>query len=244
MAIDYQLRVKPVKVTELPPEDKLIAQAHSVLDTTDSWNQGKTYHNIVKTSSRAKFSGETANWHCRVSEHSPDEATFDDFWSRLAVNKGQNEMKYVSEIKKATLIKQISPSQAIWSMYYHFPAPVSPRVFTVLQTIQLKEDSPRTGIIVSIAVDLSADPSLAKLEEKGVHGHYVSVERIQELDNGKIEWRLATSSRAEGNIPQFLTERSMATSISRDVPGFLTWLKSEKEKASAVEAPAASSPAA
>ena len=53
------------------------------------------------------------------------------------------------------------------------------------------------------------------LEEKGVHGHYVSIERIKELDNGKVEWRLATSSRAEGNIPQFMTERSMASSISR-----------------------------
>lgn len=140
---------------------------------------------------------------------------------------------YVDVVKKATLVKQISPSQAIWSMYYRFPPPVSPRIFTVLQTIHFSETSPRTGyvcpfvccpaalgltqnlsIIVSIPVDLSADPELEKMEEKGVKARYVSVEQIKELEGGKTEWKMATSSRAEGLIPQFLTERSMPGSIS------------------------------
>ena len=69
-------------------------------------------------------------------------------------------------------------------------------------------------IIVSIPVDLSPDPSLAKLEEKGVKARYVSVERIAELPDGKVEWRMATASRAEGLIPQFLTERAIPSSIS------------------------------
>lgn len=71
------------------------------------------------------------------------------------------------------------------------------------------------SLIVSIPVDLSPDPELAKLEEKGVHGRYVSVERIMELDNGKVEWRMATSSKAGGLIPQSMTELSMASSISK-----------------------------
>ena len=53
---------------------------------------------------------------------------------------------YVEVVKKATLVKQISPSQAIWSLFYKFPPPVSPRIFTVLQTIELKQEGPlRTG---------------------------------------------------------------------------------------------------
>jgi hypothetical protein len=139
-------------------------------------------------------------------------------------------------VKKATLIKQISPTQSIWSMYYRFPPPVTPRVFTVLQVTQLNETAPRTGyavishvtncstytfyfkpssLIISIPVDLSADAELAKMEEKGVHGRYVSVEQIKELENGKVEWRMATSSKAGGMIPQFTTELSMPTSISQ-----------------------------
>lgn len=55
------------------------------------------------------------------------------------------DLSYVDIVKKATLVKQISPSQAIWSMYYKFPPPLSPRVFTVLQVTQLSETLPRTG---------------------------------------------------------------------------------------------------
>lgn len=44
-------------------------------------------------------------------------------------------------------------------------------------------------IIVSIPIDLSSDPELSKLEEPGVRGLYAAVERLQELDDGKVEWR-------------------------------------------------------
>lgn len=119
----------------------------------------------MKTYSRQKFRGEIANWHCRVSEHGPEDATFDEFWEKLGVNKGENETqyvyslcgglseadlarRYVEEVKKATLIKQISPTQSIWSMYYRFPPPVTPRVFTVLQIVHFKETAPRTGYVI------------------------------------------------------------------------------------------------
>lgn len=67
---------------------------------------------------------------------------------------------------------------------------------------------------MSIPVDVSEDAEYAKLEEKGVKGRYVSVERIQELDNGTVEWRMATSSTPGGSIPQFVAESSMASTIS------------------------------
>ena len=68
---------------------------------------------------------------------------------------------------------------------------------------------------MSIPVDVTEDPEYAKLEEKGVKGRYVSVERLQELDNAKVEWRMATSSTPGGNIPQFVADSSMASTISR-----------------------------
>lgn len=71
-------------------------------------------------------------------------------------------------------------------------------------------------IIISIPIDLSssADSELAKLEEKGAKGRYVSVERIMELEGGKTEWLMATSSVAGGMIPQFMVESTMASKIS------------------------------
>lgn len=64
-------------------------------------------------------------------------------------------------------------------------------------------------------MDLSEDAELAKLEEKGVKGRYVSVELLKELDNGKVEWRMATSSTPGGNIPSFVAESTMASTIAK-----------------------------
>ena len=63
-------------------------------------------------------------------------------------------------------------------------------------------------------MDISSDPELAKLEEKGVKGRYVSVESIKELSGGDTEWRMATSSSPGGRIPAFVVESLMASSIS------------------------------
>lgn len=120
--------------------------------------------------------------------------------------------RYVKEVKKVTKILDVAKSQSVWSLYYKFPPPVSPRLFTELQTFYYVNESPRTGqysfepnaqqsrlthtgpsIIVSLPVDLSGPEQkhLADLEEQGdVKGRYVSVERILEMDDGKVEWRM------------------------------------------------------
>ena len=99
---------------------------------------------------------------------------------------------------------------------------------------------------MSIPIDLtgSGDEELAKIEERGVKGRYVSVERIKEIEEGRVEWRMATSSTPGGNIPTFIAEASIAKSIAQvtfcfpanhfynvlmprlcqDVPHFLKWL--------------------
>ena len=46
----------------------------------------------------------------------------------------------------------------------------------------------RISTIVSVPIDLSSDPDLASLEEKGVRAIYTSVERLQETEDGKVDW--------------------------------------------------------
>ncbi|EPS93319.1 hypothetical protein FOMPIDRAFT_1136399 [Fomitopsis schrenkii] len=230
MSSEYQLSITPVKVSQLPSEETILALSEALLESTKSWKQGKTFNKVVKTSSRPKGPQDGAPWHSRVSEHAPEDATFDEFWSKLGEDKANNEMQYVPEIKKVTLVDEISQTQSIWTLYYTFPPPVSPRVFTVLQTKHLVGESPKKGIIVSIPVDLSEDAELAKLEEKGVKGRYVSVELLQELDNGKVEWRMATSSTPGGNIPSFVAESTMASTIAKDVTHFLHWFHTVRAK--------------
>ncbi|OJT09113.1 hypothetical protein TRAPUB_14440 [Trametes pubescens] len=241
------LSITPVKSAEIPAEDAIIKAGKELLESTSSWKQGKVYqHNTVKTSSRSKGPKDGAGWYCRVSEHAKEDATFEQFWSKLGQNKAENEMQYMPEIKKVTLIKRISDTQSVWTLFYHFPPPVSPRVFTVVQTTWLSTDSPRTGLIVSLPVDVSDNADFAKLEESGVKGRYVSVERLRELENGKVEWCMATSSTPGGKIPQFVVESSMASTIAKDVAHFLEWLHSQKGKeeapAEALAVPAEAAP--
>ena len=61
-------------------------------------------------------------------------------------------------------------------------------------------------------------------EKSRVRGKYVSVERVIELDGGAVQWRMATSSDAGGNIPRFVTNASLPNSIAEDVPSFLKYI--------------------
>jgi len=232
MSSGFKLTIaSELRLEALPSDEEVVAAGHEVLEATNGWKKGKTYHKqTVQTYSRPKGPGDGAAWHCRVSEHTPTEATFDEFWSKLGHNHSENEKEYIKVIKKATLVRKISATQEIWTMYYEFPSfGVSPRVFTVLQIIHYDESSsPRTALFVSIPIDLSSDPELAKLEEKGVKGRYVSVESIKQLPNGNTEWRMATSSTPGGRIPSFIVEGTMASSISADVPHFLRWFQTTR----------------
>ncbi|KAK0483826.1 hypothetical protein IW261DRAFT_1465286 [Armillaria novae-zelandiae] len=224
----FKLTITPLKPAGIPSEAAVLAAGESLLKSTSSWKPGKTYRKTVKTYSRSKEAGDGAPWHYRVSEHPPSEATFDQMWAKLGTNKAENEKEYIPAINKVTKVKDISPTQSIWTLYYKFPPPVQPRVFTVLQIVHLTEALPRTGVVVSIPIDLSSpeDADLAKLEEKGVKGRYVSVEQLVELENGNTEWRMATSSTPGGLIPSFLAESTMNSTIAEDVSHFMKWLRS------------------
>ncbi|KAK0239938.1 hypothetical protein EDD85DRAFT_920259 [Armillaria nabsnona] len=224
----FKLTITPLKPADIPSEAVILSAGESLLKSTSSWKPGKTYHKTVKTYSRGKEAGDGAPWHYRVSEHAPGQATFDQMWAKLGTNKPENEKEYMAIINKVTKVKDISPTQSIWTLHYKFPPPVQPRVFTVLQIVHLTETSPRTGVVVSIPIDLSSpeDADLAKLEEKGVKGRYVSVEQLAELENGNTEWRMATSSTPGGLIPSFLTESTMNSTIAEDVSHFMKWLHS------------------
>ncbi|KAJ3736085.1 hypothetical protein DFJ43DRAFT_1129719 [Lentinula guzmanii] len=196
---EVKLTITPLKPSEIPSEEVIFQAADSLIESCASWKQGKTYYKVVKTHSRAKGPGDGAPWHCRISVHKPDEATFDQMWEKLGKDKPTNEMQFIPDIHKVTKVKEISSNQSIWSL-----------------------------IVISIPIDLSSpeDAELAKMEEKGVKGRYVSIERIVELEDGSTEWRMATSSTPGGSIPSWLAESTMASKISEDVPHFMKWLHS------------------
>ncbi|KIK31149.1 hypothetical protein PISMIDRAFT_670132 [Pisolithus microcarpus 441] len=144
----FQLTNSAVKLGDIPPESAIIALGNELLVATESWKKGKTFaKGKVLTLHRPPGNGNESSWYCRVSQHDKEDATFDEFWSKLGVNKAENEKQFVSAIKQVAEVKRISATQSIWTLYYTYPPPVSPRVFTVLQTTYLSSAAPRSGYV-------------------------------------------------------------------------------------------------
>lgn len=80
---------------ELPSEEVIFAVSEAFIEATPSWKVGKTYQKVVKTYSKAKTTGNSAPWHCRISVHKPDKATFNQMWAKLGKDKAKNEMEWV-----------------------------------------------------------------------------------------------------------------------------------------------------
>jgi hypothetical protein len=74
--------------------------------------------------------------------------------------------------------------------------------------------------VITLPIDLSSksDKDLAEMEEKGVRGHYLSVEHIHEVDGDKVEWRRLVCVDAGGMIPKYWAKRNV---LSRMVKVFL-----------------------
>lgn len=83
----------PIKPSEIPSEDEILALGKEILAASDNWKQGKTLKKFIKTSTYSPSSKGGAKWACRVSEHTREEGTFDEFWNGLGVNKAENEMQ-------------------------------------------------------------------------------------------------------------------------------------------------------
>ncbi|KIJ44768.1 hypothetical protein M422DRAFT_47166 [Sphaerobolus stellatus SS14] len=213
--------------------------------------KGEPYN--VTSSSKARASGDEAGWYVRRSEHT--DGTFDEFWEKLGRNKAINakdiRLLYycmlTTDCYLATFLKQISPTQSIWTLHYHLIPPVSDRIFTVLQATHLEggeHGTPREGRVISGPVDVSEDAEMKAKERKGVKGRYVSVLRLREgIDGGALEWMMATSSTPGGSIPQFITERTMSSQTFKDVPHFTRWLKEVNGKPSTEAKAGAEAPA-
>ena len=92
----FLLNGLPIRPSEIPPEDVIIAAGKEILAASANWKQGKTYQKVVKTytySPSSKDGNKGPKWACRVSEHPPEDGTFDDFWNGLGINKAENEMQ-------------------------------------------------------------------------------------------------------------------------------------------------------
>jgi len=75
------------------------------------------------------------------------------------------------------------------------------------------------------------------MEEKGVRGKYAAVERLKELEDGSVEWRVATTTTVGGFVPDWVTSKAVPAAIAEDVQQFLAWFEQRKQSQPAATSP-------
>ncbi|WVF68469.1 hypothetical protein IAT40_003236 [Kwoniella sp. CBS 6097] len=154
---------------------------------------------------------------------------YERFRRGLLEYHSENEREYIESMRETECLHVYRKHVAeVWRLTYRTPPPTNPRTFIVLLLSRELKDTPkgeRAFMNISIPFDHPDCKEKTGNEKSRVRGKYVSVERVRELDGGDVvEWRMATSSDAGGNIPQFVTNRSLPGSIAEDVPSFLGWM--------------------
>ncbi|RXK35432.1 hypothetical protein M231_07287 [Tremella mesenterica] len=157
------------------------------------------------------------------------ETLYERFRRGLLEYHSENEREYIESCRETECLQVFQPHVAeVWRLTYKTPPPTNPRTFVVLLlSRELKTDpkGQREFMNISIPFDHPNCPPKQGGEKSRVRGAYVSVERVRELDEGtKVEWKMATSSDAGGNVLRFMTNASLPGKIAEDVPSFLKWM--------------------
>lgn len=72
--------------------------------------------------------------------------------------------------------------------------------------------------MISIPVDISSSKDLLELEERGIRGRQVRVERLQELNDGEfVEWRMISQEDFGGCVPKILMQRLIRRKMAKVV---------------------------
>ncbi|KAI1329621.1 hypothetical protein F5Y16DRAFT_365621 [Xylariaceae sp. FL0255] len=219
-----------------------------------------------KNNIKAKSEGEF--WAGRLSIHEDaakkGTASWDEFDHAFRLVHGKTEMAFTPNViganeaqKWNTAGLEFEEGGQTWDnvtlvveeMRHKIGRPVlKDRTFPVMQlTCAVKEGtgSPEF-VVVSIPVpDFGTSEHANLSKEKGAQiAYYASVERIRKLEDGKIEWLLATASNAAGNLPLFIQDKALGGIIWKDVPLFLGYISKERAKSGTKPAATATTPAA
>jgi len=237
---DFYPSITPLTLDSIPSVEAILKVALPLIQESESWGPSGTFEHkrsirtSVHTVHRPKGPKDGAPWYGRLSEHTKEHGTWDDFWAGLGVNHSEHEAEYYPELKCVTCLERISPQQEIWTLHYALRPPISDRVFTVVITTHVDKDETtglRTGYIISLPIDVSSNPDYSKQEAPVTRGRYSSIERIQETTDGGVNWRMITSSTPGGAIPQWIANRSIPGKIQEDVPAYIEWMHKRREQA-------------
>ena len=183
-----------------------VQNGKEILNTVFHWNRTRKADKYG-VESRSSLLNNRNKWHARISYH--NDVTYEQFKNGLFSDHTEQESKYIKGIKDFDLVEYLNPNAQVYRILYSMPLGISDRDFTPV-IVTHEEPSSKSFYVISIAIDHPNSPPSANV----VRGLYTSIERVQEVDDGKVEWIMATMSSAKGLIPNVLADTLMPSKIA------------------------------
>lgn len=131
----------------------------------------------------------------------------------------------------------------VFEMRHDMPFPLKARVFTILiasgvpaTSDTLSASGGREFVIATVPLEpLPKGVGGSKFgvgTANVVHGAYVAVERVCEMEGGEIVWDMATASDAKGSLPMGLQKLGVSGAVTKDVGLFMGWVAKKRATAS------------
>ncbi|KAK4689424.1 hypothetical protein P7C73_g651, partial [Tremellales sp. Uapishka_1] len=183
---------------------------------------------VLETSTEEPAEMNAVDRQAHVMATSP-EGIYERFRRGLLEYHSENEREYIESCRETECLQIFQKNIAeVWRLTYVTPAPTNPRTFVILllsREIRTEPAGERAFMNISLPFEHPSCPPKQGGEKSRVRARYVSVEEVRESHaGGRVEWNMATSSDAGGNIPRFITNTSLPSKIAEDVPSFIEWM--------------------
>ncbi|KAK9461445.1 uncharacterized protein V1516DRAFT_374371 [Lipomyces oligophaga] len=217
MATDFSYDQRPKARKTLVPPATAVSMARALVAEMDqTWTRGPAYNaenNRVQTYTRFLY-GE--KWFARLSVHDEPWEWFD---YGLLRDHTENECDYISSLESFT---EFYPTDDLgWRgvhLIFKFIFPLSRRDIAEYILAVQPDPAVREFFVLSVPADEPVTPGHVK-------GQYSSIERVVQLDNGQIQWTMATVGGGGGPIPKPIQDIFFPRIIANNVPSFLSWAR-------------------
>jgi hypothetical protein len=220
---NFLFRLKEHTENDVPDSSLAVKSALEFVNSIHSkWTKGKFYsHGGVQTY-HSRINGDF--WMARASKHT--DVSFDSFKRGLLENHTDNEVKYIPLLESFKRLPSVDklPGWECTLVHYKFPRFFSDREMTIWLHAVQPDPEVKQFIVISLPADRTVSEHVAR-------AYYCSIELVTYNEQEEcVDWLMAQTSDACGNIPRWLQDRSVTSSVVADVPHFIAWAKEHLEK--------------
>lgn len=225
MVQTFKYTLREHKDTDVPLPSEAVDSALQFMNTMGTWKKGKTYTPQGQTVETFHQRIDGDFWMARVSRHK--DVTFEQFKEGILENHTEKEVQYIPLLDSFKRLDKSSecPDWESILVHYKFPRFFSDREMTVWILAIQPDENKKQFVVISIPSDRPVTD-----HESVTRAYYCSIEVVTYLEDQQcVEWKMAQTSDAKGNIPRWIQDSSVTASVIEDVPHFIAWIKAKAQ---------------